>query len=110
MDNRYVYDANGVGDRIRKLRKGKMTQEQLAEKLFLSVDSISNFENGRTMCMPEHIARICELFNVSSDYLYYGVCCKNCNNEKINHLVKKLEKCSYAELEKIEKMIEIMLA
>ena len=63
-----------AGKRIRTIRKkNKVTQEQLAEKLFLTAESVSNFENGKTMCMPENVARICELFGVTADYIYYGI-------------------------------------
>lgn len=70
----YKYDAVETGKRIRAIRKqNKFTQEQLAEELYLTAESVSNFENGKTMCMPENIAKICELFGVTSDYIYYGI-------------------------------------
>lgn len=53
----YKYDAVETGKRIRAIRKqNKFTQEQLAEELYLTAESVSNFENGKTMCMPENIA------------------------------------------------------
>ena len=96
---RYLYDAKAVGMRIKELRKGIMTQEKLAEELFLSVDSVANFENGRSTCMPEHVARICEIFNVTSDYIYYG-------KEAVLDL---LEDCNVDDLRRIEQMIKIYL-
>ena len=43
-----VYDAKQFGKRLQKLRKSrKITQAELAEKLFLSEDTISNIENGK---------------------------------------------------------------
>ena len=86
---RYLYDAKAVGMRIKELRKGIMTQEKLAEELFLSVDSVANFENGRSTCMPEHVARICEIFNVKS--------------------LDLLEDCNVDDLRRIEQMIKIYL-
>ena len=75
---RYYYDANKVGAQIRKIRKeNHMTQEELAAELVLSVDSISNYENGKTTCMPEHMMHICEIFNVSIDYIL-GVSDERC--------------------------------
>ena len=48
------YNAVEFGRRIRTIRKQKkMTQQELAELLFLSEESVSNFETGKTMCMPE---------------------------------------------------------
>lgn len=49
-----------------------MTQEQLAEHLILTAESVSNIEKGKTVCMPEHVIRICELFEVTADHLYFG--------------------------------------
>ena len=83
----YKYDAVETGKRIRAIRKqNKFTQEQLAEELYLTAESVSNFENGKTMCMPENIAKICELFGVA-----------------------KLSGCSADELDRIDKMISLFL-
>lgn len=49
-----------------------MTQQELAELLFLSEESVSNFETGKTMCMPEHVIQMCQIFDVSADYFYFG--------------------------------------
>ena len=45
----------------------------IGQKLFLTAESVSNIENGKTMCMPENVAKICELFDVAADYIYYGI-------------------------------------
>ena len=111
MDNMngYNYDAVEVGKRIRTIRKkNKVTQEQLAEKLFLTAESVSNFENGKTMCMPENVARICELFDVTADYIYYGVECNGVVTGADN-IVNLLKECNADELDRIEKMITLFL-
>ena len=67
------YNAVEFGRRIRTIRKQKkMTQQELAELLFLSEESVSNFETGKTMCMPEHVIQMCQIFDVSADYFYFG--------------------------------------
>lgn len=106
---RYLYDAKAVGMRIKELRKGIMTQEKLAEELFLSVDSVANFENGRSTCMPEHVARICEIFNVTSDYIYYGI--EHCDkfDDGKETVLDLLEDCNVDDLRRIEQMIKIYL-
>lgn len=38
-----------------------MTQEQLAEIMYLSVDSISKIENRKVNCMPEHVVKLCNV-------------------------------------------------
>ncbi len=107
---KYLYDAKAVGKRIKDIRKGRITQEALAEKLFLSVDSVANFENGRSVCMPEHVARICELFNVSSDFIYYGVSDKTESiSDKYRPIFDLLEECEDEDLQRIEQIVRMYL-
>ena len=55
---------------LRKLRKEqKLTQEQLADKLYISSSAISQYETGRTNPSRETLNRIAEYFSVSPDYL-----------------------------------------
>lgn len=105
------YDAGEFGARIKGLRKkSKMTQETLADLLYLSVDSISRMENGKVMCMPEHLVHICEIFNVNTDYLYFGKMgfsqIPNTVHEKIN---KMLVECDESELVRLEQVISLFL-
>lgn len=59
-----------LADKIQKLRKEKeMTQAELAEKLLVSRQAISKWENGIVMPDIENIIAISELFSVSVDYL-----------------------------------------
>lgn len=107
----YKYDAVETGKRIRAIRKqNKFTQEQLAEELYLTAESVSNFENGKTMCMPENIAKICELFGVTSDYIYYGIeSVSKVKNPLMDSIMAKLSGCSADELDRIDKMISLFL-
>ena len=108
--NGYNYDAVEVGKRIRTIRKkNKVTQEQLAEKLFLTAESVSNFENGKTMCMPENVARICELFDVTADYIYYGVESRGTDATGVDNIVNLVKDCNPNELDRIGKMIMLFL-
>lgn len=59
-----------LGDKIRTLRKeNKISQEELAEKLCVSRQSVSLWENGQTMPSIENIVSIASIFNVSTDVL-----------------------------------------
>lgn len=108
--NNYRYDAVKAGKRIREVRKkNKYTQEQLAEKLFLTAESVSNFENGKTMCMPENVARICELFDVTADYIYYGVESRGTDVTGVDNIVNLVKDCNPNELDRIGKMIMLFL-
>ena len=46
-----------------------MSQKQLGEKLSLSQDTVSLWENGKSLPNAEQIVSLCELFGVSADYL-----------------------------------------
>ena len=59
-----------LGEKIRNLRKeNKISQEVLAEKLGVSRQSISLWENDQTMPSMENIIAIANIFGVSTDEL-----------------------------------------
>ncbi len=59
-----------IGEKIRNLRKAdNISQEELAEKLGVSRQSISLWENGQTQPSLENIIAIAEIFSVSTDVL-----------------------------------------
>lgn len=59
-----------IGMKLNQLRKlSGMTQEQFAEKLNVSRQTISKWETGNTSPDLESIVRICKIFHVSSDDL-----------------------------------------
>ena len=59
-----------TGQKLQKLRlQANLTQEQLAEKLYVSRDLVSKWETG--VRRPDHktVLRICEILSVSPDEL-----------------------------------------
>ena len=63
-------DKLTMGDRIREARKQKaFTQEQLAEKLDVSVESVSHIERGTRLPSIQVFIKIIEVLGVSADYL-----------------------------------------
>lgn len=59
-----------LGDNIRKYRKSSnMSQDELAEKLEVTRQSISLWETGQTQPTLENIVALAKLFNVSTDEL-----------------------------------------
>lgn len=57
-------------DKLIELRKGKnWSQEDLAEKLDVSRQAISRWENGTALPDAQNILRISKLFDVTADYL-----------------------------------------
>lgn len=112
MEYEYIYNAKGFGEQLRIIRKKNgYTQEQLADMLLLSIDSISNIENGKTTCMPEHMMKICQIFNVSADYFYFCMDKQLFQKETRNtdELLSLIRTCSDADFSKISHIIKIML-
>lgn len=59
-----------IGGKIQELRKlSGMTQEQLAEKLDISRQTISKWESGSTLPDLESVLKLCRLFHISLDDL-----------------------------------------
>ena len=59
-----------MGDRIREARKNmELTQEQLAEKLDVSVEFIGKIERGAKRPSMQVFIKLIEVLNVSADYL-----------------------------------------
>lgn len=59
-----------ISEKLLQLRKaGSLTQEQLAEKLDVSRQSVSKWESGQAVPEPDKIVALSELFHVSTDTL-----------------------------------------
>ena len=69
MDVQY----KSIGKRIKLRRKElNIKQNELAEKLNISNNHLSSVENGREKPSLELLLNICELLNVTTDYLLLG--------------------------------------
>lgn len=59
-----------IAEKIKKLRKdNNMTQEDLAEKLHVSRQTISKWETNVVIPDADNIVSICKLFNITTDEL-----------------------------------------
>ncbi len=59
-----------VSEKILQLRKAKgFTQEELAEKLNVSRQSVSKWESGQSVPELEKLVALCGVFEVTADYL-----------------------------------------
>ncbi len=71
-----VYEARFyilVGERLTELRiKNNMTQEEFAEYMCVTRQSVSKWETDKTYPDVEKLIKIAELYNVSLDYLIRG--------------------------------------
>lgn len=62
-----------IGKRIRELRRGaKMTQKELSDHLGVSASAVGMYEQDRRTPDVETIAVICNMFNITADYLLFG--------------------------------------
>lgn len=61
-----------LGNRITKVRKEKkLTQQELAKKLFVTDKTISSWESNRTEPNLETIMKLSEVLDCSAGYLIY---------------------------------------
>lgn len=62
-----------IGKNIRDLRlRAGLNQDQLAERLYVTRQTISNYENGRTRPDVDQILRIAEIFGTDANTVLYG--------------------------------------
>lgn len=75
-----------IGNLIKDLRmKRDMSQEELANELFIDRSVISKWESGKHIPDLKYLVKMSELFNVSLDELVYG----ETNNQQNQSAVKK---------------------
>lgn len=58
-----------IGKRLKMLRKGKLTQEQLAQYLEVDQTMITKLENGTRSFTSGIIDKLCILFGCTEEYL-----------------------------------------
>ncbi len=82
-----------IGDRIRTLRISRnLNQVELAKKLNVSKQSVSNWENDNILSSVEIVKKLAEFFSCSTDYLLGLNDCHNyievqgLTNEQITHI------------------------
>ena len=94
-----------MGERISQRRKEKkLTQEQLAETIGVSLQTISNIECGKKGAKPENIAKICISLEATADYILLG---KKSENQMKN-IIKIISELSEREYRAIEEILDIM--
>lgn len=76
-----------IGKRIALRRKElNITQEQLAESIGLSLQSISCIELGKKGIRPENLINLCIALDSTSDYFLFG----KRSESQMNSLVQKI--------------------
>lgn len=93
---------------IKRLRKAnKLTQEQFAEKISMSVQGYRNIEHNKYLPTAETIDKICTVFNISPVKLLLPD--QQDNLLEIKKLINdKLDNCQLDKLIRINNMIDLM--
>lgn len=81
-----------------------MTQEELAEKLGVSTQMISNLELGKKAIRPENLARVCSALELSADFILTGTNTKTA----ADIVAEKLIQLTAEELQMVSEMIDYM--
>ena len=96
---------NNMGTRISQRRKElHLTQEQLAEQMGVSLQTISCIELGKKAIRPENLANLCTCLDISSDYILYG----KRDESHMNELIKKISMLTQKEYESIQSLVELL--
>lgn len=67
-------DYNIIGERIKSARKAcNMTQENLAEKMGISIAFLSRIERGSSQINLKRLSQICAILGTTEGYLLNGV-------------------------------------
>lgn len=63
-----------IGKNIRNLREqNNLTQEELADQLFVTRQTVSNYEHGKTRPDVDMIMKIADVLNVDANTVFYGI-------------------------------------
>lgn len=91
-----------LAEKIYELRKtNKLSQEQLAEKIGVSRQSISKWESGETSPELERVVALSEVFDVTTDYLL--------KSKDVDELTIRTDRLEKEQNEFREKMILIQI-
>jgi transcriptional regulator with XRE-family HTH domain len=103
------FNAKEFGQRLKYLRKkyGK-TQQDIADLLLVSVDSVSRYENGKTIIGHDYVVILCNFFNISADFFYFNVD-RTINNERwIDEIVILLNGKTEKEIKKVYEILKLV--
>lgn len=94
-----------IGQRIRQLRLlNDYTQAEFAETIDISINFLSEIENGKKGLSQDTLAKICQQLNVSSDYILFGT-----KNQQLS-IVELANSLSINELETTIQYLEALIS
>ena len=99
-----------MNNRLKEVRKQLgLTQQELANKLSVNYNSVSQWERGVSNITDRVINQICSLFNVNKEWFVNGngEMFKVNNQEVIDNLNERLDGLSEAEIEFLRKWLQL---
>lgn len=94
-----------MGVRIAQRRKElRLTQEQLAEKMGVSLQTVSCIELGKKAVRPENLANLCSYLDVTTDYILYG----KRNKQQMNDTIAKLSTLDEEAYRTVQGLIDLL--
>lgn len=91
-----------IGNRISSRRRLLgYTQEQVADMMDVSIQMISNLERGNKAIRIDNLLKICQILQVSTDYILTG-------EQSENELSKKINKLSERDYRLVSQMVDAM--
>ena len=96
-----------ITSNIKRLRiNANMTQEELAEKIGLSSQGISNIERNKYLPSPRTLDKICKVFNLHPSVLLLENSANCTKSELIEAIHARLNTMTFQQLEQILKIAE----
>lgn len=100
-------DLKQIGIRIVERRKElKLTQEQVAERMNVSIQMISNIERGNKAIKIDNLLKLCNILKTSTDYILTG---KRTDND-FDNLTDKISRLTDSDYKMIEMLVDYRLA
>ena len=94
-----------MGIRIAQRRKElHLTQEKLADKMGVSLQTVSCIELGKKAVRPENLANLCSYLNVSADYILYG----KRSEQQMNDTIAKLSALDREAYTTVRELIDLL--
>ena len=94
-----------MGIRIAQRRKElHLTQEQLADKMGVSLQTVSCIELGKKAVRPENLANLCNCLDITTDYILYG----KRNAQQMSGILIKLSSLEPEAYSAVQKLIDLL--
>ena len=96
---------SSMGQRIAQRRKElHLTQEQLAEKMGVSLQTVSCIELGKKAIRPENLVNLCFHLDVTTDFIL----CGKRNEAQMGEISKKLSELPAADFRVVKELIDLL--